>query len=458
MGSAGVLVLGACASDASSGSGDEPLSTQQIQSVLMGLEDFPGEIEHYEEHFGDAPRQVTDEGPGFAERFGGGQCAEALEEVGEVDGDNAPEASGQRWVSFEAGSHEQDGSDQNNYPALRVFITSYEDEAAVEEYWDETQEACDGELLESDDDDLDDREEVTLETAEVGEFRGLTEYWDWDPDTSEPDSVHHRLSYAHGHQVIHIGATDLDEETVEDVLDLQVELLEEGPEDPQEDDDSVLEGLELPYGQMSSAELSNLVLSEEDFSFPVEEFDVEEGPESLDTEDSPWMWALFAAVAPAFGNDETRSDECENQLGASEESLIPGEVEAEDVVLASAQQPPSPHDEPGIPTGAVVLLTSDDYAQDEGYQAEWDSLLNACAGEHDLDNGTQSLEEIDIAGVQGFSSHVAQEDEDESFEMNSHLAHHEFGHNSLRVIGMNLMDEQMEDVVVDQLEKLDQDS
>ncbi len=459
-GTAGVVALSGCGSGPSSDPGDGPLSTQQIQSVMMGVEAFPGEIEHYEQHFGDAPREVTDEGPGIAERFGGGQCAEAMEETGEVDGENAPQASGERWALFETGTHERDDADENYHPALRVFITSYEDEASVDEYWDQTREACDGEQLQSSDDELDEQEEVTLETAEMGEFRGMTEYWDWDPDTSEPDSVHHRLSYAHGHQVLHIAATDLGEETVDDVLDLQVELLEEGPEDTEDDasENSALEGLQLPEDQMSSAELRDLVLSVEDFTIPFEEFDVEEGPESLDTEDSPWMWGLFAAVAPVFGNEETRSDECQHQLHANEENLIPGEIDSEDVVLASAQQPPSPSDDPGVPTGAVVLLTSEDSAQDDGYQAEWDSLLNACAGEFDHENGTQSLEEIGIEGVQGFSAHMSQEDEDESLEMTSHLAHHEFGHNSLRVIGLNLTDDEMEDVVVDQLEKLDQDS
>lgn len=48
--------------------------------------------------------------------------------------------------------------------------------------------------------------------------------------------------------------------------------------------------------------------------------------------------------------------------------------------------------------------------------------------------------------------------EEESVELNSHLAHHEFRHNSLRIVGVNLTDEQMEDVVVDQLEELDQGS
>lgn len=39
--------------------------------------------------------------------------------------------------------------------------------------------------------------------------------------------------------------------------------------------------------------------------------------------------------------------------------------------------------------------------------------------------------------------------------MSSHFAHHGFGPNSLRVVDVNLTDEQREDVVVDQLGKLE---
>lgn len=446
-GGAGLALLAACSSD----SGAAPMTPDQIRSVLMELSEFPGGVESFDEHFGDTPRDLSqvDDWESVTELLGEGQCTDAMESIGGVDGENSPQASGERRVFIEPDPED----DEEDYPVLRVSITSYEDEASVDEYWDEIQEACGGTILETD---SDYQQQVTLEPYEIGEFRGLTGHWVWESSSGTGESTHYGLSYAHGHQVIRIDATDLSEAATEEVLTRQIELLEEGPAEQDGRDAADFDDRDLPEGEMSSDNLAQLVLQGEDFPFPVAEGSLEEGVEALSAEYSTWGFAVMSAVAPAVpAGEEAMSSECEHHWQGDSGNFFVENEPGEGVALSTALQPERINADSGNPSGAVVLLMSHGTPSQDP-EAHWASFLEACAGEHEYEQGTQVLEGLDIDGVHGFTAHMTQQPGEHPEEFTSHFAHLEFGHNSLRIVGIDLTTDQMREVVIAQLDKLEQ--
>lgn len=459
----GSLTLSSCGSDDGAAPPDDdataplthdgtaPLTTEEIQSVLLSYSDLPGAVQDVREHFGSGLFDVDDDeywiGP--TETFGTTECTQAMEDVGGVDGENQPQASGQRRAELEF----DDMAEHDTNPVVRVSITSYEDETSVEQYWDDIQSACEEEVLEHEGDDWD--QTVRLEPAETGEFRGLREHWAWDsPDEETVSFTHHSLSYAHGHHVIRI-ASDLDEETLAGLLEQQLEQLREGPQQPQEAAE-MLGGADIPGAPLTSEQLADVMAEAEDFPFTASEMEVDHGPDALEQDYGLWTLAVMAVTAPAVHDEEALSPEC---LLFREDGdfndLLTGQT-GDGVALSLAQE--SGFADAGLPHGAAVLLQSHAEELDpSAAAARWGSFLDACAGQYELEHGARTLSGLDIPGIHGFtaSAEIPQETDGPGTEVYSaRFAHLESGHNSVRIAGLGITETQMQELIATQIEKL----
>lgn len=456
LGASGLVLATACGTDTST------LTTEEIQQVLLPVADAPGAVEDTDEHFGAAPGNLNDENDGddISDLFDGHECAEALQDIGRTDGENESQAYGERQFLFEPGT--VDSSNTEEVPYLLTSVTSYEEEASVEEHWNQMQQTCDGEVLVGEDGSH--TWEVALEATEVGEFRGLTADWDSDRPQFEDEGSESVLSYANGHQVIQVLVRGMSDDAVQDVLDQQVARVEEGPQQA-DDQTAAAEAQSLPGEPMVSTELADLLIDEDDFPFRAEEASRDQGVEIIDDDDNDLAVAFLAAQVPVFaGPEDVEGEECALQWQSSIGELLPGLEGNDDATLEgvatsyaeSSRRPNSPND---LPAGAAIMLQSEeDGLEDSGSAARWSSLVESCATQMERQWGSQSFEAIDIDGVNGFTSHIELTegaDGVETGEYTSHVAHLEFGNNSLVIIGFGLDEAQMSELYETQLNKLE---
>lgn len=435
----GMLLVTSCSSDV-----DEPLEPGHIQSVLLSISDFPGTPERTEEHFSsEASGSETDNDWATAtEAFGSGQCTEAMDSLGGIDADNQAQSIGERRANLEPGG---------NGTVFRVAITSYEDEASVDSSWDDIQANCDGEVLT--DPELD--QQVTLEAAQVGDFRGLTELWEWENAEGETETqTHYSLSYADGHQVIGVGS-DVDEETLEGLLDQQVEALQQGPEEL-ETAEAFLDDYDLPKEQLTLDELSNVVAHSEEFPFDAPDADAETGTDLLDQQHSTWTGALMAVTASIVDFEgDMPTDECTSYWQAAESTQGPFPHQQDTPTVISVAERAQQSEADG-PEGAGVMMQSSEEAPDAaGSSARWASFLDACAGDFEHDEGTQSISALDIEGIDGFTAHKEATSTNSPDEYTASYAHLSAGHNAVHVVGFNISESEMEELITAQLEKLE---
>ncbi|GAA1825737.1 hypothetical protein [Nesterenkonia flava] len=447
--SAAALILTAC------GSGDpdpvdEPMTQEQINQVLLPLADFPGEVEVYEEHFGESPWDPDgdDQWLGMAEYFGGGECVEALDSMGGIDGENQPVASGERWAGLQPPSDPEDPS-----PTLRVRVASYQVETSVDASWDELHERCDGETIEAGE--LDERnQQITLEAADLGEFRGFIVHWEWDEDEENHRDTGYVLSSAQGRHVISVTANSFDEETVVTVLSEQLDLLHAGPETQDEDDDEADADRHLPDGPLSQEELTGAVLDETHFPLPISERVYREsGEEIWEAEYPTWHFVLMGAIAPAA---TSRQDEipaqCRPHWEEDLETMFEGP--AADAAALFFATKPELRTGSDSPAGAAVLLQS--YSEEvaaHDTQQLWKDFLEGCAGQFEHERGTTLVEEYAPYGGQGF---YARGERENGEELTSYAAYFEFGHTTLHVVGIGISEDEMDQVITAQLENLEQ--
>lgn len=275
---AGALLLSACEADW----GSEPLTEDQIRSVLLTEDELPGTVVYAGELFGleRFDGESEDAQSGVIEKFGRDECTEAIANVHGTGSAETVLAYGQLTAFVEL-----DDTEPEDYPEIiAISITSYEDEVSMEEKWDETQTACHGEHYR----DASTEDEVSFESAEIGEFRGLAEHWKYGEGEGVGDSApHFTLSYAHGHQVVRINGT-VDETTVQQLITQQLDALEEGFEAVDDDAESTVTVPDLPEEQLTSAELAELLVQDQEFPFAVEYAEVLEGEELDDELVDPW--------------------------------------------------------------------------------------------------------------------------------------------------------------------------
>lgn len=450
-----VVLVSACGGD----DGHEPLSTEEIQEVLLPLGELPGTPTEFDEYFGDTPGDYPEEEnrTSLTETFGDHECIRALEEVAPVDGDNAPEASGERWATLDPESIEN--IDDEASPSFSVTITSYAEEASTDEYWGDLQETCDGEGFTAEDDEGS-GQQVSLEAADIGEFRGLSDQWEYETSGGLQSVNGYTLSATYGNQVIRVSAYDLPDEMVEEVLTTQLERLQAGPEDSEGAEAVTPEERDLPQRQLSSEELHELLLTEEKFRIPAATVDTDFGSDIFDDEYYDWGSAMLFGSLPVSLIDQTDAGEtCKLHWDNAAEELLQGEA-SDDMAMAFARGPkPMSDDDDEIPQAAAILLQSYPHSTEEfSHAAQWDSFLSSCAGEWQVDGVQQSLESINIDGVDGYTAHTESTEDVEGDQPPSrvvHVAHVDFGQTSMRIISLDLSEEEMEEVVEAQLEKLE---
>lgn len=434
----GGLLTTACSSDVA-----EPLDPVDIQSVLLSVSDFPNTPQRVEEHFSSDPSGAEEDNDWAiaTETFGRDQCTEAMDSLGGVDADNQAQSIGDRSANLEP---------EGSGPVFRVAITSYEDEASVEDSWHDLQANCDGKVLT----DPELNQQVTLEAAEVGDFQGLAELWEWEDPEGETESMtHYTLSYAHGHQVVGVGS-NVDDETLEGLLDQQVEALQQGPEDL-ETAEAFRDDFDLPTEQLTVDELSNVVVQSEEFPFDARDADVEVGTDLLDQQYGTWGQVFLTVMASLVDVDGYMpADECESLWEAdSTRALFPSQP-GEPTVLSRAEDPQRSGDE--FLGGAVVLMQSSEEAPDAaGSSAHWDSFLDACAGVFEYDEATQNISALGIGGINGFTAHHEITATHGTDEYTVSYAHFDTGHNAVYVVGFDIGESEMEELITAQLEKLD---
>ncbi len=139
--------------------------------------------------------------------------------------------------------------------------------------------------------------------------------------------------------------------------------------------------------------------------------------------------------------------------------LLQGET-SDDMAMAFAQGPEQAgqDDDRPVPTTAILLQSYPHHTEQFGHPGQWESFLTDCAGEWEVDGVQQSLEPIGIAGVDGYiaRTETAEDAQDAGLpSMSAHVAHVDFGQTSLRIIGLDLSDEEMAEVVEGQLQKLE---
>ncbi|GAB3193981.1 hypothetical protein [Nesterenkonia suensis] len=454
----GALLLSACGTDSDTGPEegtaetdahgtdprDEPLTVEEIPSVLLSYSDFPGSVDAPLNHFGADlfDGDATEGWSTYSEFFGTSECTEVLEDIGGVDGENPVHASGERSATVTV------DEDEDEAPrSVRLSLTSYEEETSVEASWDEDQAACDGETLEAEDESW--TATARLEPAEIGDFRGLREHWEWEEDGDAAGaSTYHTLSYAVGQHVIRV-SSDLDADTLADLLDQQVEQLIEGP--ASHPPEQMLDEAELPAEQLSSEELADLLMDPADLPVQATETIVEHGPDALD--DQHLMGPMMAAASPAFSPEADPSDECLQTSDQSYEDLLLG-APGDGAALSHALE----HDpaEDAMVRGALVLLQSYEEELDPSAAAgHWADLLSVCG--QDGGPGASGMRDLGIPGVHGYTAtmDVPEEASDSGLtEYSSHVAHVEFGHTSLRIIGFGISETEMHDLTAAQLERL----
>lgn len=450
LGSVGVLLLSACGS----GEGEnDVLSVEQIQQVLLPVSEVPGTLEHLEEHFGTAPRSLEDEedAGGFNDLFSH-ECAAALDDLGAVDGENSPQAHGERSVFIEPGTMEGEGAGE--HPYLITSITSHEEEASVDQHWDQTQQNCEGEVLEED---SVGGWQLAMESAQVGDFRGLE--WNLEHADSPDGTSGYALSYADGHHVVDFIVSDMPDSAIEEIVNQQLALLEEGPAETEEQS-SAAEGRDLPEQHLTSGELADMLVGDEEFPFPVEDATREQGGDVFDEQIEDWDLAIMAVHGPVFAGaeDYPGAQECMQIWEGSAEDLLLGQP-GNDFALTVAVSDQGTNAAEDLPTIAAIMLQSQEGGSvDPWIGARWASLIDACSGEDPREGVDTSFEEIGIEGVNGFTAAAELTDDAEGpgvEEFSSHVAQMEFGSNSLRVFGFGLTEAEIDELLQAQLEMLE---
>lgn len=243
----------------------------------------------------------------------------------------------------------------------------------------------------------------------------------------------------------------------------------------------------LPEGQLSGAEVQELLLSQDEFPETVQFYDLDEGgDEEAEFGQDDWGGAatLFAMVSvgslsaddEAYDDDSYEAlDSCLAFLGAQEDYhegddfpfYTHHEAEGYAAVQANYTAPepidPGLGEEPFGATGMMISLQSYDYPQAMGdFEQRWDDFIEACEGEHTVEHDgepfvTTVLREFSPHGARGFAVDVEfhQDSPDSPGDFTGHLVHYPFEQTSLRLLGFYAEDDQVEEVLEIQLEKLE---
>lgn len=243
-----------------------------------------------------------------------------------------------------------------------------------------------------------------------------------------------------------------------------------------EDDQQLHEDIdqwELPTEELTQDQLAEAVLNETEIFGENGETRSEYSGEVEDEEEElsygdPWNTRLMPVgfgAAPMPDSEEEQYAACQqlwfgdegDGAGGSTGAIerIFGEWRERNITAQVLQETSDTSDDASV----TIYLKSRDYdVEVQGNSEIWEDFYEACTGsdaaiepnpEEGID-GSRTIGAFQPGGVDGF----AVETEASGDKMTLQFIHHDFGHNSLRMIGLNLDEEEMAEVVHTQLEKL----
>ncbi len=212
---------------------------------------------------------------------------------------------------------------------------------------------------------------------------------------------------------------------------------------------------------MNTSELAELLLFEPD-EYPFETASIEaDDDHPARVAEQQWPGLAGAASGAGMGLPGVPEADCGmDELEEILDLLVSGEDHDPQAGVWAELDSSEADDDSGPPLsleGAAILLQSHDEVDESETEELWEQFYDACAGTSEHEVGDLSLEPLEIEGAHGFSRQVELAEEDPDIPaLDTHVVHLEFGQNSLRVLGFGIIEEEMEEVVTAQLDRLEE--